>query len=59
MLRIPKHGMVALDVQHVVGRGASAGNDEQDRDVFSFRHAALRVIPSAAVVVVLLIIVLL
>jgi hypothetical protein len=58
MLRIPKHGMVALDVQHEVGRGASAGNDEPGENVFFLRHAFQRAILSAAVFVVLVILVL-
>ena len=59
MLGIPKHGMVALDVENEVGRAASAGNDDPGADVFSLRHAAQRAILSAALFVVLVILVLL
>lgn len=59
MLRTPKHGMVALDVQHETGRAASAGNDDPGAGVFSLRYAAQRAILSAALFVVLVILVLL
>jgi hypothetical protein len=55
MLRIPKHGMVALDIRHFFGRGTVAGSDEYGGDVFSFGDAIMRGILSAALIFVLLV----
>ena len=58
MLRLPKHGMIALDIQHAFACRA-ADSDESDGFRWSFRHAVIRAISTALLVVALVIVFLL
>jgi len=58
MLRLPKHGMIALDIRHAFACRA-VDSDEADGYRWSFRHAVIRAFFTALLVVALVIVFLL
>jgi len=59
MLRIPKHGTLALELHHAFACRDSADDDVPDTYRWSFRHAVIRAVSTAIVVVILVIVFLL
>jgi len=59
MLRIPKHGTFALDIHHAFACRNSTDDEAVDTYRWSFRHAVIRAISTAALVVLLVIVFLL
>lgn len=58
MIQLPKHGMIALDIQHAFAC-RPADSDESDGYRWSFRHAVIRAISTALLVAGLIVVFLL
>jgi hypothetical protein len=59
MLRIPKHGMIALDMREAFACRAFADGHEPDGYAWPFRHVAIRAFSTVLVMVFLLLLFLL
>jgi hypothetical protein len=59
MLRIPKHGTLALEIHQAFACRGSADDGSPDTYRWSFRHAVIRAVSTALLVVALVVVFLL